>query len=426
MVKLNSKLNEIGIKAKESASEFLKYGSSSRNRALLNISEQLLDRKSEILDANNSDVENAISSGLSPSLIGRMKLDESSIQKISEDMIRISELKESVGIEFDQKLLPNGLKASKVRVPIGVIGVIYESRPNVTVDISAICIKSSNAVILRGGSDAFNSNLLLSEIIRDSLSLSGLPKDIIQFVPDTNREIVNDMLNMNQYIDLMIPRGGAELIKYVSDKATMPSITGGIGVCHIYVDSISDIPMAVSIVDNAKTSNPYVCNAVDTVILHSDIASVFLDMLLDKLIDKNVMFKCDPNSFEIAQQNNKIDDNILQAEQTDWGKEFLGLTLAIKVVNSFDSAVSHIQNFGSGHSECIITSIPKNGEKFLREIDASVVFLNSSTRFNDGSELGLGAEVAISTNKIHARGPMGPDELTSYKWIVEGNGQIRE
>ena len=426
MVKLNSKLNEIGIKAKESASEFLKYESSSRNRALLNISEQLLDRKSEILDANNSDVENAISSGLSPSLIGRMKLDESSIQKISEDMIRISELKESVGIEFDQKLLPNGLKASKVRVPIGVIGVIYESRPNVTVDISAICIKSSNAVILRGGSDAFNSNLLLSEIIRDSLSLSGLPKDIIQFVPDTNREIVNDMLNMNQYIDLMVPRGGAELIKYVSDKATMPSITGGIGVCHIYVDSISDIPMAVSIVDNAKTSNPYVCNAVDTVILHSDIASVFLDMLLDKLIDKNVMFKCDPNSFEIAQQNNKIDDNILQAEQTDWGKEFLGLTLAIKVVNSFDSAVSHIQNFGSGHSECIITSIPKNGEKFLREIDASVVFLNSSTRFNDGSELGLGAEVAISTNKIHARGPMGPDELTSYKWIVEGNGQIRE
>jgi|TARA_B100001750_G_C15521824_1_gene612283 glutamate-5-semialdehyde dehydrogenase len=426
MVKLNSKLNEIGIKAKESASEFLKYESSSRNRALLNISEQLLDRKSEILDANNSDVENAISSGLSPSLIGRMKLDESSIQKISEDMIRISELKESVGIEFDQKLLPNGLKASKVRVPIGVIGVIYESRPNVTVDISAICIKSSNAVILRGGSDAFNSNLLLSEIIRDSLSLSGLPKDIIQFVPDTNREIVNDMLNMNQYIDLMVPRGGAELIKYVSDKATMPSITGGIGVCHIYVDSISDIPMAVSIVDNAKTSNPYVCNAVDTVILHSDIASVFLDMLLDKLIDKNVMFKCDPNAFEIAQQNNKIDDNILQAEQTDWGKEFLGLTLAIKVVNSFDSAVSHIQNFGSGHSECIITSIPKNGEKFLREIDASVVFLNSSTRFNDGSELGLGAEVAISTNKIHARGPMGPDELTSYKWIVEGNGQIRE
>ena len=426
MVKLNSKLNEIGIKAKESASEFLKYESSSRNRALLNISEQLLDRKSEILDANNSDVENAISSGLSPSLIGRMKLDESSIQKISEDMIRISELKESVGIEFDQKLLPNGLKASKVRVPIGVIGVIYESRPNVTVDISAICIKSSNAVILRGGSDAFNSNLLLSEIIRDSLSLSGLPKDIIQFVPDTNREIVNDMLNMNQYIDLMVPRGGAELIKYVSDKATMPSITGGIGVCHIYVDSISDIPMAVSIVDNAKTSNPYVCNAVDTVILHSDIASVFLDMLLYKLIDKNVMFKCDQNSFEIAQHNNKIDDNILQAEQTDWGKEFLGLTLAIKVVNSFDSAVSHIQNFGSGHSECIITSIPKNGEKFLREIDASVVFLNSSTRFNDGSELGLGAEVAISTNKIHARGPMGPDELTSYKWIVEGNGQIRE
>ena len=426
MVKLNSKLNEIGIKAKESASEFLKYESSSRNRALLNISEQLLDRKSEILDANNSDVENAISSGLSPSLIGRMKLDESSIQKISEDMIRISELKESVGIEFDQKLLPNGLKASKVRVPIGVIGVIYESRPNVTVDISAICIKSSNAVILRGGSDAFNSNLLLSEIIRDSLSLSGLPKDIVQFVPDTDREIVNDMLSMNQYIDLMVPRGGAELIKYVSDKATMPSITGGIGVCHIYVDSISDIPMAVSIVDNAKTSNPYVCNAVDTVILHSDIASVFLDMLLDKLIDKNVMFKCDPNSFEIAQQNNKIDDNILQAEQTDWGKEFLGLTLAIKVVNSFDSAVSHIQNFGSGHSECIITSIPKNGEKFLREIDASVVFLNSSTRFNDGSELGLGAEVAISTNKIHARGPMGPDELTSYKWIVEGNGQIRE
>ena len=426
MVKLNSKLNEIGIKAKESASEFLKFESSSRNRSLLNISEQLLDRKSEIIDANNHDVDNAISSGLSSSLIGRMQLDESKIQKISEDMIKISELKESVGVRFDQKILTNGLKVFKVRVPIGVIGVIYESRPNVTVDISAICIKSSNAVILRGGSDAFNSNLLLSEIIRDSISLAGLPQDVVQFVPDTDREIVNGMLSMNQYIDLMIPRGGAELIRYVSDKATMYSITGGIGVCHIYVDSISDISMGVSIVDNAKTSNPYVCNAVDTVILHCDIAPVFLNMLLDKLINKNVIFKCDPDSMKIVQQNHEIGSNILEAEQTDWGKEFLGLTLAIKVVNSFESAISHIQDFGSGHSECIITSIPENGDRFLREVDAAAVFLNSSTRFNDGSELGLGAEVAISTNKIHARGPMGPDELTSYKWIVEGDGQIRE
>jgi len=426
MVKLNSKLNEIGIKAKESAFEFLKFESSSRNRSLLNISEQLLDRKNEIIDVNNCDVDNAISSGLSSSLIGRMQLDESKIQKISEDMIKISELKESVGVRFDQKILTNGLKVSKVRVPIGVIGVIYESRPNVTVDISAICIKSSNAVILRGGSDAFNSNLLLSEIIRDSISLAGLPQDVIQFVSDTDREIVNGMLSMDQYIDLMIPRGGAELIRYVSDKATMPSITGGIGVCHIYIDSISDISMGVSIVDNAKTSNPYVCNAVDTVILHCDIAHVFLNMLLDKLINKNVIFKCDPDAIEIVQQNHGIGSNILEAEQTDWGKEFLGLTLAIKVVNSFESAISHIQNFGSGHSECIITSIPENGDRFLREVDASAVFLNSSTRFNDGSELGLGAEVAVSTNKIHARGPMGPDELTSYKWIIEGDGQIRE
>ena len=392
----------------------------------MKIADEILVRKNEIIAANNCDVNNAISSGLSPSLIGRMKLDESSIKKISEDIVRISQLKESVGIKFDKKMLPNGLEVSKIRVPIGVIGVIYESRPNVTVDISAICIKSSNSVILRGGSDAFNSNSLLSEIIRNSIDLSGLPKNIVQFVPDTNREIVNQMLSMNKYIDLMVPRGGSDLIKYVSEKATMPSITGGIGVCHIYVDSIADISMAVSIVDNAKTSNPYVCNAVDTVILHKDIASEFLDMLLKQLSDKNVKFKCDVDSINILKRNYKIGDYIFEADESDWGKEFLGLTLAVKIVDSFDSAVSHIQNFGSGHSECIITEISQNGERFLRQIDASAVFLNSSTRFNDGAELGLGAEVAISTNKIHARGPMGPDELTSYKWIIQGDGQIRE
>ncbi|MQG18619.1 MAG: glutamate-5-semialdehyde dehydrogenase [SAR202 cluster bacterium] len=426
MVKINSQLKKIGISAKESAAEFLRFESTSRNNALLKIADEILVRKNEIIAANNCDVNNAISSGLSPSLIGRMKLDESSIKKISEDIVRISQLKESVGIKFDKKMLPNGLEVSKIRVPIGVIGVIYESRPNVTVDISAICIKSSNSVILRGGSDAFNSNSLLSEIIRNSIDLSGLPKNIVQFVPDTNREIVNQMLSMNKYIDLMVPRGGSDLIKYVSEKATMPSITGGIGVCHIYVDSIADISMAVSIVDNAKTSNPYVCNAVDTVILHKDIASEFLDMLLKQLSDKNVKFKCDVDSINILKRNYKIGDYIFEADESDWGKEFLGLTLAVKIVDSFDSAVSHIQNFGSGHSECIITEISQNGERFLRQIDASAVFLNSSTRFNDGAELGLGAEVAISTNKIHARGPMGPDELTSYKWIIQGDGQIRE
>ena len=426
MVKINSQLKKIGISAKESAAQFLRFESTSRNNALLKIADEILVRKNEIIAANNCDVNNAISSGLSPSLIGRMKLDESSIKKISEDIVRISQLKESVGIKFDKKMLPNGLEVSKIRVPIGVIGVIYESRPNVTVDISAICIKSSNSVILRGGSDAFNSNSLLSEIIRNSIDLSGLPKNIVQFVPDTNREIVNQMLSMNKYIDLMVPRGGSDLIKYVSEKATMPSITGGIGVCHIYVDSIADISMAVSIVDNAKTSNPYVCNAVDTVILHKDIASEFLDMLLKQLSDKNVKFKCDVDSINILKRNYKIGDYIFEADESDWGKEFLGLTLAVKIVDSFDSAVSHIQNFGSGHSECIITEISQNGERFLRQIDASAVFLNSSTRFNDGAELGLGAEVAISTNKIHARGPMGPDELTSYKWIIQGDGQIRE
>ena len=317
MVKINSQLKKIGISAKESAAEFLRFESTSRNNALLKIADEILVRKNEIIAANNCDVNNAISSGLSPSLIGRMKLDESSIKKISEDIVRISQLKESVGIKFDKKMLPNGLEVSKIRVPIGVIGVIYESRPNVTVDISAICIKSSNSVILRGGSDAFNSNSLLSEIIRNSIDLSGLPKNIVQFVPDTNREIVNQMLSMNKYIDLMVPRGGSDLIKYVSEKATMPSITGGIGVCHIYVDSIADISMAVSIVDNAKTSNPYVCNAVDTVILHKDIASEFLDMLLKQLSDKNVKFKCDVDSINILKRNYKIGDYIFEADESD-------------------------------------------------------------------------------------------------------------
>ena len=427
MADLVDKTNLIHM-AEESRSAFRILSNSSneaRNLALECLSDSLANNNAAILEANKEDYGIAKANGMPESMLDRLLLDQGRLQTIAKDLSNIIHLDDPIGETIETRRMDNGLSLEKRRVPLGVIASIYESRPNVTVDISALCVKSGNTCLMRGGSESINSNLALVDTIHSSLLEAGLPTSAVQYIANPDRALVTELLSLKKHIDLLIPRGGESLIRFVSDNASMPVVTGGIGVCHTYVDTSADLDMARAIIVNAKVQRPTVCNALDTILVHANVASVLLPLLAKDLSKHQVELHCDQSSMDIL--NTNTPDMVLkEALQEDWGKEFLGLTLAIKVVNSFDSAVSHIQNFGSGHSECIITSIPKNGEKFLREIDASVVFLNSSTRFNDGSELGLGAEVAISTNKIHARGPMGPDELTSYKWIVEGNGQIRE
>jgi glutamate-5-semialdehyde dehydrogenase len=319
--------------------------------------------------------------------------------------------------------MPNDLLIGKKRVPLGVIGAMYESRPNVTIDISALCLKSGNAVILRGGKEAINSNKVLARLVQEAALRAGVPEGAVQFVENTNRSLVNEMLKLNQYIDLMIPRGGEPFVKFVIRNAAMQVVAGGIGVCHTYVDRTADIKKAVAIVYNAKVQKPSVCNALDTILVHKDIAANFLPQAAAELAKANVELHCDKASMAILKM--KKDLKLKAAVEEDWGKEFLALIAAVKVVDSLDMALEHIAKYGSGHSEAIITEDYTSGMRFLNEVDAACVFVNASTRFTDGSQFGLGAEVGISTQKMHARGPLGLKELTSYKWIIFGNGQVR-
>ena len=398
-ITISSKLVAIGQQARQSGNYLKQVNTSVKNAALGNIAKYLETESETVILANNKDLENGRRLGVPETTLDRLILDRDRLKDMAQGVMAIVELGDPVGMEFDNRILANGLIVSKRCVPLGVIGSIYESRPNVTIDIASLCLKSGNACILRGGSEALESNSALCALIQKALQDSGIPKEAVQFIDDQDRNIVNQMLTMDDYIDLLIPRGGASLVKFVAQHATMPTVSGGIGVCHIYVDHQFNLGEVIPIVLNAKTQRPSVCNALDTLLVHSTAAPLLLPELAKQLTNSNVELRCDIRALSLLGPNPTT--NVKAADLTDWGKEFLGLTLAIKVVNSFDSAISHIQNFGSGHSECIITSIPQNGDKFLREIDASVVFLNSSTRFNDGSELGLGAEVAISTNKIH-------------------------
>ncbi|MGD9393679.1 MAG: glutamate-5-semialdehyde dehydrogenase, partial [Dehalococcoidia bacterium] len=319
--------------------------------------------------------------------------------------------------------LPNGLQLGKRRVPLGVIGAIYESRPNVTVDISALCLKSGNALILRGGKEAIHSNSALAKVVQSAATRAGVPEGAVQLIENTDRALVGDMLQMRQYIDLMIPRGGAGLIKRVKENAAMAVVAGGIGVCHTYVDRSADIDKAVAIVFNAKVQRPTVCNALDSVLVHADIAPEYLPKMAKKLAEAGVEMHCDERALSILMSNSSL--KLKAATDEDWGKEFLALIAAIKVVDSLDEALEHIERYGSGHSEAILTEEYGAAMRFLNEVDAAAVYANASTRFTDGSMFGLGAEVGISTQKFHARGPLGVRELTSYKWIIFGSGQIR-
>lgn len=394
-----------------------------KNKALQNIASDLISRKDSILAANQQDYKEGEASGMNAALLDRLMLNVDRLEAISKDVLSVAMLQDPVGEMFDVRTLPNGLIIGRKRIPLGVIGSIYESRPNVTIDISALCLKSGNAVILRGGKETIHSNKMLINVVQSAAYRAGIPEGAIQFIDNTDHTLVEHMLKMNQYIDLIVPRGGHGLIKFVAETASMPVVTGGVGVCHTYIDKMADFQKAVSIVYNAKVQRPTVCNALDTIIVHKDIASQWLPAAATELNKAGVELHCDSESYSIL--SSYTDIKLKPATSDDWGKEFLSLIASIKVVDSLDEALVHIEKFGSGHSEAIVTEDYTSGMRFLNEVDAACVYLNASTRFTDGAQFGLGAEMGISTQKFHARGPLGLKEMTTYKWIIFGNGQIR-
>jgi glutamate-5-semialdehyde dehydrogenase len=422
-------LKEKGKAAKVASRKLAFLSTEVKNKALLNIAEALIEKLNEILTANKIDYEQARASGMNEAMLDRLMLSPSRLEGIAQDVKTVAALPDPVGEEFEMRTLPNGLQISKKRVPLGVIGAIYESRPNVTIDISSLCLKSGNAVILRGGKEAINSNKVLATVAQEACERAGVPHGAIQLIESTERALVNHMLQMKGVIDLMIPRGGAELIKLVSENAAMPVVTGGIGVCHTYVDKSADINKAVAIAYNAKVQRPTVCNALDCILVHNQIAQAYLPAIAKEWANAGVEMHCDKQALAILRSNdvilNEVKNRLVPAKDEDWGKEYLSLEAAIKVVGSLDEALEHIEKYGSGHSEAIVTEDRSAAMRFLNEVDAACVYTNASTRFTDGGQFGLGAEIGISTQKFHARGPMALKELTSYKWIIWGTGQVR-
>jgi len=418
-----SELEAKGRAAKEASRRLAYISTDIKNRALNRISRDLLARKDEVLAANREDYKEAEASGMSAVMLDRLMLNEGRLEAIAADVLNIAALPDPVGEVFDMRTQPNGLLLGKKRVPLGVIGAIYESRPNVTIDISSLCLKSGNAVILRGGREAVRSNSALASVVQDASANAGMPEGAVQFVENTDRALVDHMLKMGDFIDLIIPRGGAGLIRSVAEKACMPVVTGGIGVCHTYVDKSADIDKAVAIVYNAKVQRPTVCNALDTLLVHADIAGRCLPAIAAELAKAGVEMHGDERTLAVLKNQSGL--KLVPATDEDWGKEFLALVAAIRVVDSLDEALEHIEQYGSGHSEAIITEDYPAAMRFLNEVDAACVYVNASTRFTDGAQFGLGAEVGISTQKFHARGPLGLKELTTYKWIILGSGQVR-
>ena len=423
---MKSDIKELETKAKaaKAASRRLAYLSTEvKNRALNNIADDLLVKQSEILSANEIDYKEGQASGMSEAMLDRLMLSTARLESIAQDVLAVAALPDPVGEVFDMHTLPNGMQVGRKRVPLGVIGTVYESRPNVTIDISALCLKSGNAIILRGGKEAIHSNTALARVVQEASKKAGVPDGAVQFIENTDRELVNHILGLSDTIDLIIPRGGAGLIKFVSEKATMPVVAGGVGVCHTYVDRDADVDKAVAIAFNAKVQRPTVCNALDTLLVHADIAPRYLPLVAAEWAKAGVEMHCDGPALAILKSQPGL--KTAPAKDEDWGKEFLSLVAAVKVVNSLDEALEHIERYGSGHSEAIVTEDYESAMRFLNEVDAACVYANASTRFTDGGQFGLGAEVGISTQKLHARGPMGLRELTTYKWIIFGSGQVR-
>jgi len=419
--------------AAKAASHRLAYLSTEiKNKALHNIASELIARKDEILAANQADYKDGAASSMNAAWLDRLMLNSSRIESMAQDVLTVAGLNDPTGEVFDMRTLPNGLQIGKKRVPLGVIGAIYESRPNVTIDISALCLKSGNAVILRGGREALRSNSVLAKLVQEAATRAGVPEGAVQFIDNPDHALVKHFLQMNQYIDLMLPRGNVELIKFVAENARMPVVTGGIGVCHTFVDKTADLKKAVAIAYNAKVSRPTVCNALDALLVHKDIAREFLPMVAAEWskasvarhrFSPQVEMHCDERAMAILKPISGL--KLKPATASDYGKQFLALIALVRVVDSLDEALAHIEKYGVGHSEAIVTEDYTNAMRFLNEVDAACVYVNASTRFSDGGQFGLGAEVAISTQKMHARGPMGLKELTTYKWIAFGSGQVR-
>lgn len=413
-----TKLEIMGQKAKEASYELGAASTKEKDNALLFMAEEIINNSNEILEANKIDLKNAEDKGTPKAMLDRLALDESRIKSMAEGLKEVVNLQDPVGEVVSMWQRPNGLQIGQKRVPMGVIGIIYESRPNVTCDAAGLCLKTGNASILRGGSDAINSNKAIMKALINGVERAGLPKESIQLVEDTSREVATEMMKLNDYIDVLIPRGGAGLIQSVVKNATVPVIETGTGNCHIYVDESCDFDMAVRIAVNAKASRPSVCNAAEKLLINEKIAKDFLPLVVKALRENGVTLRGDGKVQAII-------DDIEKANEDDWGQEYLDYVMAVKIVKDVDEAIDHINKYGTGHSEAIITESYKNSQKFLQRIDAAAVYVNASTRFTDGSEFGFGAEIGISTQKLHARGPMGLKELTTIKYIIYGNGQIR-
>ena len=418
-------LEEKARAARTASKALAEASTEAKDRMLAHIAEGLVARQETILDANEADCRQASADGISGAFLDRLRLTPQRLKEQAEDVRRIAALPDPVGETYDEQTLPNGLRICKRRVPLGVIGAIYESRPNVTIDISVLCLKSGNGLVLRGGKEALGSNSALALLVRDSLQEAGLPREAVQFVESADRALVQQMLAMRGLIDLMVPRGGADLVRRVKEEASMPAVTGGVGVCHTYVDASADVDKAVAIAYNAKVQRPSVCNALDTLLIHREIAPEYLPRIAAEWGGAGVEIRCDEEALTILKGVPEAESNITPARESDWGQEFLALVASVKVVDSLEEALSHIDEYGSGHSEAILTEDEFNADRFLDRVDAAAVFVNASTRFTDGGQFGLGAEVGISTQKMHARGPMGLREMTSYKWIVQGEGHVR-
>lgn len=409
---------DIANNAKKSSIELSRSSSKQKDEAIVLMAKLLVENQDFLISENKIDVKEAKSKGLSDAMIDRLRLTPERIKKVADGLVEVSKLSDPVGEVTKMWKRPNGLLVGKKRIPLGVIGIIYESRPNVTADAAGLCLKSGNAVILRGGSETINSNLAISKILRDSLVKCGLPEDSIQVVPVTDREIILEMLKLEEQIDLIIPRGGEGLIRFVSANSRIPVLKHYKGVCHTYVDEFADLEMAERICLNAKVQRPGVCNAMETMLVHEAVAEAFLPQIIKTFQKNKVQIKG-------CEKTKKIVSTVSDASPDDWYEEYLDLILNVKVVENIDEAMNHISKYGSMHTEAIVTDNYGNSQKFLDSVDASAVIINASTRFNDGFELGLGAEIGISTSKLHAFGPMGLQELTTSKFIVYGGGQVR-
>ncbi len=419
----NTKIAELAMniarKARNASKILAKIPSSYKDQALLSMSDEIVDATGFVVEENKKDLEVARSKSLSQAMIDRLTLSPSRIKSMAEGLKQIASLKDPVGEVVKMWKRPNGLQVGKMRIPLGVIGIIYESRPNVTADASGLCIKAGNSVILRGGSESINSNMAIGTVLRDALRKNGLPEDSVQIVPISDRSVVLEILKLEDYIDLIIPRGGEGLIRFVSENSNIPVLKHYKGICHIFVDESADSNMAESICINAKVQRPGVCNAMETLLVHENIAESFLPVIIDKLKNENVEVRG-------CERTRKIVPAVKQAIEEDWYSEYLDLILSVKVVKDIHDAISHIEKYGSMHTEAIVTEDYRNAQFFLNAVNSSTVIVNASTRFSDGFELGLGAEIGISTSKLHAFGPMGVEELTTTKFIIYGDGQIKK